>query len=117
DMNRRTTRLGRKVRYALNPFVALGRDQEDAFKTAIERIFAYDPDPDTRKIESRMLPATKIGCIGSPDPVLRPGRRFEDLGIELMLCKIIPTIENVNHIAEAIIEPSRSSEVPLSAAS
>src|SRR5262245_47423491 len=107
DMNRRTQQLGRKVRYALNPFVALGADEQDAFKTAIERIFAFDPDPDTRKIESRMLPATKIGCIGSPASVLRQLRRFEVLGIELMLCKLIPTVENVNRIADELIAPMR----------
>jgi dimethylsulfone monooxygenase len=107
DMNRRTSGLGRKVRYALNPFVALGRDQEDAFKATIERIFAYDPDPDTRKIESRMLPATKIGCIGSAEDVRRQLERFEDLGIELVLCKLIPTVENVQRIGEEIIAPLR----------
>jgi FMNH2-dependent dimethyl sulfone monooxygenase len=117
DMNRRTNRLGRKVRYALNPFLALGRDEQDAFKTAIERIFAFDPDPDTRKIESRMLPATRIGCIGAPDQVLRQVRRFEDLGIELMLCKIIPTIENVQNIGEAIVEPSHRGSPHLAVAS
>jgi FMNH2-dependent dimethyl sulfone monooxygenase len=116
DMNRRTARLGKKVRFALNPFVALGKDEEDAFNTTIQRIFAFDPDPDTRKIESRMLPATKIGCIGSPDMVLRQLRRFEDLGIELVLCKIIPTIENVQRIGEEIIAPMRSGR-PLSLAS
>ncbi len=107
DMNRRTTQVSRKVRYALNPFVALGSNEQDAFSTTIERIFAFDPDPDTRKIESRMLPATKIGCIGSADKVLRQLRRFEDLGIELVLCKLIPTTENVRRIGEEIIAPMR----------
>lgn len=117
DMNRRTSRLGRKVRYALNPFVALGSSEQEAFKTTMERIFAFDPDPDTRKIEQRMLPATKIGCIGSPDNVLRQMRRFEDLGIEMVLCKLIPTTENVRRIGEQIIAPMRSSGAPLSLAS
>jgi FMNH2-dependent dimethyl sulfone monooxygenase len=105
DMDARAARAGRKVRYALNPFVALGRDQEDAFATTIERIFAYDPEPDTRKIEQRMLPATKLGCIGSPQDVLRQMQRFRALGIELILCKIIPTRENVRQIGDEIIAP------------
>ena len=117
DMNRRTSRLGRKVRYALNPFVALGSNEQDAFKATIERIFAYDPDPDTRKIESRMLPATKAGCIGSPDKVRGQLRRFEDLGVELVLCKIIPTIENIQRIGEELIDPLRVRETRLSVAS
>jgi FMNH2-dependent dimethyl sulfone monooxygenase len=116
DMNRRTARLGRKVRFALNPFVALGKNQEDALNTTIQRIFEFDPDPDTRKIEQRMLPATRIGCIGSADTVLRQLRRFEDLGIELVLCKIIPTTENVQRIGEEIIAPMRLGK-PLSLAS
>jgi FMNH2-dependent dimethyl sulfone monooxygenase len=105
DMDARAARAGRKVRYALNPFVALGRDQEDAFATTIQRIFAYDPEPDTRKIEQRMLPATKLGCIGSPQDVLRQMQRFQALGIELILCKIIPTPENVRQIGGEIIAP------------
>jgi dimethylsulfone monooxygenase len=115
DMNRRSARAGRKVRYALNPFIALGANQQDAFDATIRQIFAYDPDPDTRKIEQRMLPATKIGCIGSPDDVVRQIRRFEQIGIELLLCKIIPTVDNVRRIGDEIIAPTRGS--PLSLAS
>ena len=108
DMERRTAPLGRKLRYALNPFVALGASEQDAFDTAIQRIFAYDPDPDTRKIEQRMLPATRTGCIGSAEAVLRQVRRFEEIGIELLLCKLIPTAENLRRIGEEIIAPLRS---------
>jgi FMNH2-dependent dimethyl sulfone monooxygenase len=117
EMNRRTARAGRKVRYALNPFVALGGSDEEALSATIERIFAFDPDPDTRKIESRMLPATKIGCIGSPEKVLRQMRRFEELGIELVLCKMIPTVENVRRIAGEIIAPMRGGGPRLAVAS
>ena len=117
DMSRRTKRFGRTVRYALNPFVALGTSKEDAFKTTIERIFAFDPDPDTRKIEQRMLPATRIGCIGTTESVLAQMRRFESIGIELVLCKIIPTIENVRRIGADIIAPMRRGAASLSLAS
>ena len=117
DMNRRTGQIGRKVRYALNPFVALGDNKQAALDATIQRIFAFDPDPDTRKIDKRMLPATKAGCIGSPDSVLRQIRRFEQLGIELILCKIIPTIENVRRIGEEIIAPMRRGGTSLSLAS
>jgi dimethylsulfone monooxygenase len=114
DMNRRTKRTGRKVRYALNPFVALGRSEQDAFEATIKRILAYDPDPDTRKIEHRMLPATKLGCIGSPESVRRQLQRFEQLGIELVLCKIIPTADNVRRLGEEIIAPMQRSGRPAS---
>src|SRR5262249_26028729 len=108
DMTRRAARLGRKVRYALNPFVALGRDQKAAFDDTIKQIFAFDPDPDTRKIESRMLPATKAGLIGSPEAVRQQLRRFESIGIDLMLCKMIPNVENIRTIAGEIIAPMRA---------
>jgi dimethylsulfone monooxygenase len=117
DMGARSARAGRKVRYALNPFVALGRSEDDALQTTIRRIFEFDPDPDTRKIEQRMLPATRIGCIGTPESVLRQLRRFESLGIELVLCKIIPTVENVQRIGDEIISPLRGTTGSLSLAS
>jgi dimethylsulfone monooxygenase len=107
DMDRRTRRTGRKVRYAFNPFVALGRDQEEALGETIKQIFAFESDPDVRKIERQMLPATKAGMIGSPDAVLKQLRRFESLGIELVLCKMISSVDNVRRIAEELIVPMR----------
>jgi dimethylsulfone monooxygenase len=109
DMKRRAERVGRKVRFALNPFVALGKSEQDALDLTIKRIFAYDPDPDTRKIEQRMLPATKLGCIGSAESVRRQLRRFEEVGIELVLCKMIPTTENVQRLGEELIAPLKGS--------
>lgn len=114
DMQRRSERAGRRMRYALNPFVALGRSERDAFDAAIHSILAYDPEPDTRKIEHRMLPATKLGCIGAPQDVLQQLRRFEALGIELILCKIIPTVDNVRRIGEEIVAPMHGRAAPLS---
>ena len=105
DMNRRTQHFGRKVRYALNPFVALGDSEESALDAVIKRIFTYDPDPDTRKIERRMLPATKAGCVGTPEKVLAQMRRFSDIGIELVLCKMIPTPENIALIGREVVAP------------
>ena len=48
-----------------------------------------------------------LRCIGSPESVLRQIRRFESLGIELLLCKVIPTTQNVQRIGEEIIAPLR----------
>ena len=108
DMNRRTARIGRRVRYGINPFLALGRTSEEAFDASIQQIFKYDRDPDTRKIERRMLPATKAGCMGPAKTVLQQIRRFEDMGIELLLLKLIPTVQNVQRIGEEIISPSHA---------
>lgn len=107
DMDRRTRRTGRKVRYAFNPFVALGANQEEALSATIKQIFTFDPNPDARKIETQMLPATKAGMIGSPEAVRKQLRRFESLGIELVLCKMVSTVDNVQRIAEDLIAPMR----------
>ncbi len=117
DMDRRTKAIGRKVRYALNPFVALGRNQQEALDTTIKQIFDHDPVPDARKIESRMIPATKAGLIGAPEAVLRQLRRYQSLGIELVLCKMIPNVDNVRHIADEIIAPMRGGASSLPKAS
>ena len=113
-MNRKAASHGRKVRYAFNPFIAIGKNQQEALDATVQRIFACEPNPDVRKIESRMLPATKAGTIGSPDAVLRQLRRYESLGIELALCKMIPTVENIRHIAEEVVRPmhTRAASLP-----
>lgn len=107
DMNRRTRASGRKVRYALNPFCALGSDPADALKSTVEQILRYDNEPDNRKVEKRMLPATRAGCVGTPKAVLRQVKRFEEIGIELLLLKVIPTVENVRTIGREIVQASR----------
>jgi FMNH2-dependent dimethyl sulfone monooxygenase len=108
DMNRRAPRYGRKIRYALNPFVAVGVDEQSALDATIETIFKFDPDPDTRKIERRMLPATKAGCVGSPEKVRAQIRRFAEIGIELVLCKMIPTADNIRLIGREVVAPMSS---------
>ena len=113
DMQKRAARHGRKVRLALNPFIALGASEQEAFDATIQRIFKYDPDPDTRKIERRMMPATRAGCIGPSEKVLAQLKRFEDLGIELILCKLIPTAENVTLIGRELIGPMNGGSTPL----
>lgn len=107
DMSRRAAQIGRKLRYAINPFIALGPTTEEALQTTVERIFAYDPDADSRKIERRMLPATKAGCVGPPEVVLKNIQRFRDMGIELLLLKLIPTVENVHQIGAEIVSQFR----------
>ncbi len=107
DMDARAARFGRKARYALNPFVAMGESAEAALNAMIERVLSVEPDPDPRKIEQRMMPATKAGCVGTPAQVLAQMRRFESLGIELILCKFIPTIENARQIGRELIAPTR----------
>ena len=107
DMTRRAERMGRKMRFGMNPFVALGRDEETAIDQTIDRILKYDPDADVRKLKRRMLPNTKAGCMGSADQVRKQLARFRDLGLELILCKVIPTAENVERVGQEIVTPLR----------
>ena len=108
DMTQRAERLGRKMRFGINPFVALGRDEESAIEETIQTILKYDPDGDVRKLKRRMLPNTKAGCMGTPEQVLKQMKRFNELGLDLVLCKLIPSSENVERIGQEIVTPLRS---------
>ena len=108
DMTRRAEKLGRKIRFGMNPFVALGPDEETAIASTIDRILQYDPEPDVRKLKRRMLPNTRAGCMGPPEQVRKQMQRFRDLGLELILCKMIPTPENISLIGDEIVAPMRS---------
>jgi hypothetical protein len=83
----------------------------------VKQIFAYDPDPDTRKIERRMIPATRAGCMGKPADIRRQVQRFADMGFDLLLLKLIPSVENVRAIGGEIIAPLRAgAKAPATAA-
>ena len=108
DMNRRTRESGRRVRYALNPFVAIAASEQAALDETVAEIFKHDPDPDVRKIKQRMLPALKAGCVGRPEDVQRQLRRFGDIGIELILCKMISNPVNIERIYGEVLGPVHS---------
>ena len=107
DMDKRTARAGRKVRYALNPFVALGASTQDAVDSTLKLMFKYDPDQDSRKLERRMIPNTRAGCMGTPDDVRKQIKRFNEIGIEFILMKLLPNTENIKELGEKIIQPLR----------
>jgi alkanesulfonate monooxygenase SsuD/methylene tetrahydromethanopterin reductase-like flavin-dependent oxidoreductase (luciferase family) len=110
-MSRRAKATGRKVRFGLNPFVALGASAEAAFDSTIAQIKRYERDADTRKIERRMIPATRTGCIGTDEAILRQMRRYEEMGIELLLLKLVPTVDNVRLIGRDVIAGFRKPEL------
>ncbi len=105
DMRARAARYGRKVRFALNPFVAFGSTEADAMARVQAALAA--PDADQRKIQSRLGPATLSGCIGAPDAVRARLRDFAEIGIELFLFKFPPSLEAVRHIRDDVILPMR----------
>ena len=112
DMRRRMAREGRTVRFAFNPFIGFGRDDESALDEAVRRITEFDKEPDSAKVRVRMLPAAMGGCIGTPDKVRRQIERFRDMGIELVLFKMASGVEDVRRIGAEIVAPLGSGAVP-----
>ena len=110
DMERRCRRFSRKMRYGLTPFLALGDSQESALDEAVTSIFKYDPGADRRMIEKRMVPATRAGCVGPARDVLATLRRLEDIGAELVLCRLVSSTDNMRRIGEEIIGPLKQSQ-------
>lgn len=103
DMRRRTAATGRNVRFALNPVVGLGSNEQSAVEDLVARIVANSPDPDSNKAMRRMLPNTLAGLIGTRENVVRQLQRYEDMGLDLILCKMYPTVENIQLIGEDVI--------------
>ena len=99
DMRGRAEKSGRKLRFALNPFLALGASDKDAYDATLKEIYRFDPE----RAEIRMAPATRAGCIGTPAKVRAQVGRFADMGIELLLLKVIPTVENLRRISAEVI--------------
>ena len=103
DVCTRAEKLGRKVRFALNPYVAFGQSREVAMEQSLS-VANSRPDRYIRTLQHSVGPM-KTGCIGSPDQVRSQLRNYEALGIELFLLKFPPTLEAVEEIREEIIAP------------
>ena len=110
DMRTRAARNGRKVRFALNPFVAFG-DSNAAAMDEVRRVLS-GPDDDQRKILSRIGPATLAGCIGRAQDIRARLRAFADLGVEFFLFKFVPDVEMVRRIGDDLIRPLRDKAAP-----
>lgn len=106
-MRQRAERLGRRVRFAFNPFVCCGPTEHSARERAERMMKPATPDADMRKFQSRIGPAMKAGGIGTPAQVRAQLGRFADLGIELLLLKFVPTVAEVEAIAADVISPMR----------
>jgi FMNH2-dependent dimethyl sulfone monooxygenase len=119
DMDRRAALHNRKVRYGFNPFVAFGPSEEAAMEDILKLMLSTDPNADGRKIRSRVAPALKAGCVGPADKIREQMLAFHELGIELLLLKFVPSLEEIARIHEEIIEPLRNGSLrpaPLQAA-
>src|SRR6185295_11932845 len=114
-MTERAKKYGRKVRFAFNPFVAFGDNDEAALERAKKLLTPDEPDADVRKMMQRVGPAMKSGCIGTPQKVRDQLLKYTDMGIELFLLKFVLTVDEVLAIRDHIIEPLRR-EMPRVAA-
>lgn len=113
DMRRRSDKVGKRIHFALNPFLALGSSEEQALEEAICRISAEVQDVGLAKYrtaKSGLVAATKGGCIGRPEAVRRQVQRFHDMGVELVLLKMLASLDNIERIADQVIAPMRRAE-------
>jgi len=106
-MRERTAKTGRKVRFAFNPFICFGATREAAMDHAMKLITPTNAETDMRKIMSRVGPAVKAGCVGTPDQVRDQIEAFREMGIELLLFKFPPLISELHQIRDEIIQPLR----------
>ena len=107
DMTQRMKRRGRQVRFAFNPFIGFGKSSGDALERTVQRILANEKNPDTDKISRSMLPPTLAGCMGTPEAIRKQIKRFEDMGVELLLFKLTAGVGDVSRIGDEIIQPYR----------
>jgi FMNH2-dependent dimethyl sulfone monooxygenase len=103
----RADRLGRRVRFAFNPFVSFGSSRETAIAEARRLLTPDGPDADMRKLEQLIRPAMTAGCVGHPDDVRAQVQKYAAMGIELLLLKFPPTAERVEEIRRELIDPLR----------
>lgn len=108
DMNERAARYGRRVRYAFNPFVALGQDPAAARARVEQLLLNAAADADRSKMLDYIGPAMNAGCIGAPEQVREQLLAYRDIGIELFLFKFVPTSEEIHKIRDEIIKPLRT---------
>ena len=108
DMREHTAKTGRTVRLAFNPYVCFGPTREAAMERALRLVTPDGSDADMRKLLKRVGPATKAGCVGTPDQVRDQVETFREMGIELLLFKFPPLVTELHAIRDEIISPMRS---------
>ena len=108
DMRERMAKTGRTVRFAFNPYVCFGPTREAAMERALRAVTPDGNETDMRKILKRVGPATKAGCVGTPEQVRAQVEAFREMGIELLLFKFPPIVEELHAIRDEIIAPMRS---------
>ena len=74
---------------------------------ALKLVTPTNAETDMRKMMSRVGPAIKAGCVGTPNQVRDQIEAFRQMGIELLLFKFPPLIPELHQIRDEIIQPLR----------
>jgi dimethylsulfone monooxygenase len=111
-MEERTRSLGKSVSYGINACMLLGDTDEEAEAKADDHLDQVRRDP------SLTVGASGIGAalIGSPKRVLERIRRYEEIGIGLVMLQLYPMRQGLDEFADKILpELSRDRIAPAGA--
>jgi FMNH2-dependent dimethyl sulfone monooxygenase len=95
-MDELAARHGRKLRYAINPQVICCETQAEAERLADEAERTAGP-------RDRMVNALGAGLVGTPRFIAERLRRYEEIGIEIMLTRFTPMLEGVEAFGTEVI--------------
>ncbi len=99
DMRQRSSAHGRNVRCALNAHVVCATTNEEAMLRADE-LAAYGKGG---RIPAIAVSGIGVGLIGAPEVIAERIRRLEDIGIELLMLKFSPMLEQLDMFAEDVL--------------
>jgi FMNH2-dependent dimethyl sulfone monooxygenase len=87
---------GRTLRFAINPQLILADTQEEAERQA--------EDAERNAVaRDRMVNALGAGLVGTPQFVAERLRRYEEIGIDTMMTRFTPMLENVEKFGREVI--------------
>lgn len=99
DMRERSSAYGRKVRCAVNAHVVLANTDEEAMARADE-LAAYGK---TGRIQAIAVNGIGVGLIGPPDVIAKRICHLQAIGIELLMLKFSPMLEQLDAFASSVL--------------
>ena len=103
DMNLRAAKLGRRLRYAINPQVIICETQEAAEALA-------DAEERTAHNRDRMVNALGAGLVGTPEVLAERLRRYREIGIGCVMTRFSPMLPGIELFGSKVIPLLRSEE-------
>jgi dimethylsulfone monooxygenase len=95
-MDRLAAKYGRKLQYAINPQVICCETQAEAERLADEAERSAGP-------RDRMVNALGAGLVGTPQLIAERLRRYQEIGIEIMMTRFTPMLEGVETFGTQVI--------------